>query len=59
MKDCGSCKYFQKVRNLLGSGGLCDYHDSRADTDGGCNKWKGIKYNRGSVPPVGEVHLVQ
>jgi hypothetical protein len=44
IKNCGNCKYFQKVPGY----GICMAFDWRTQSDHGrnCKSWKGIKYDR-------------
>ena len=45
-RNCGSCRYFGKLKNDSVGGGICDRFDYRTKTDRKCTAWKGIKYNR-------------
>ena len=44
VKNCGNCKYFQKVPGY----GICQRYDWWTQSDHGrsCSSWKGIKYER-------------
>lgn len=44
IKNCGNCKFFQKVPGYA----ICQKYDYRTNSDHGrnCIGWKGIKYER-------------
>ena len=54
IKNCGNCKYFQKVPGY----GICMFFDWRTQSDHGrnCNAWKGIKYDRNENKKNNEDH---
>lgn len=47
IKNCGNCKFFQKVPGY----GICQKYDYWTQSDHGrnCHGWKGIKYNREKI----------
>ena len=48
MSDCGSCKWFVKLKRDRIGGGLCEYGDARTKSDygHGCSNHRGMKYKR-------------
>ena len=51
MNDCGGCRNFTKLKNMVGNSGLCERRDCRTDEDSGhdCLQFKAPKYNRKSA----------
>lgn len=45
--QCGSCKWFLKLKQMKFSSGLCTFWDGRIDQDSQrCSKFKRIKFHR-------------
>ncbi len=48
MHSCGGCRYFTRMKSMVGNSGLCDLKDVRTSEDSGhkCNEFKHKKYIR-------------
>ena len=45
-KNCGSCGWFVKLKQMRGNSGICEYSDTGTNADKGrdCEDWEGITY---------------